>query len=98
MGSWERRHLAASGRVLALIYALALVVACAAFVIVSGWTTESTRWATLRGSLPGLGIAAIAGIGAVGCLSMAADRRLPAGLWLLGLLPAVGREIWIVVA
>jgi hypothetical protein len=29
---------------------------------------------------------------------MAADRRIPAGLWLVGLLPAVGRALWIVVA
>ena len=95
MGRWERRHLSTSGRVLALIYGLALVVACVAFVVLIGWTTESTRWTTLRGSLPGLSIAAIAGVGAVGCLSMAADRRIPAGLWLIGLLPAVVRAVWI---
>ena len=98
MDGWERRHLTPSGRALALIYALALAGACVTFVVLAGWTTGSTRWTSLRESLPGLGIAAIAGIGAVGCLSMAADRRIPAGLWLLGLLPAVGRALWIVVA
>jgi hypothetical protein len=98
VNSWERRHLTPSGRALALIYALALVAACGTFVVLAGWTTESTRWTSLRESLPGLGIAAIAGIGAVGCLSMAADRRIPARLLLVGLLPAVGRALWIVVA
>ena len=98
MRRWDRRHLATSGRVLALVYAGALVVACAALVALSGWSAETTGWAALRGALRGLILAGLAGVGAVGCLSMAFDRRIPAGVWLIGLVPAVVRAVWILVA
>jgi hypothetical protein len=99
MRRWERRHLARSGRVLALVYAVALVLACAALIALSGWSSsESTGWAALRGALRGLILAGVTGVGAVGCLSMAFDRRIPAGVWLIGLLPAVVRAVWILAA
>jgi hypothetical protein len=97
MPRWERRHLARSGRVLALIYAAALVVTCSALIVVSGWSTQPSGWAALRGSLRGLILAGLAGIGAVGCLSMGFDRRIPAGGWLVGCLPAVVRAVWILI-
>lgn len=93
MAAWERRRLAWSGRVLALIYGGVLAIACATFVILTGWRSGHPGWGRLADSLPALLVISLCGIGAVGCASMALDRRMPAGLWLVGLAPAAGTAV-----
>jgi hypothetical protein len=95
MAAWERRHLARGGRVLAGVYGCVLGLACSAFVILAGWV-DRTGWAALGNAIPALIVISLSGVGAVGCGSMAMDRRLPAPMWLLGLLPALGTAVWIV--
>jgi hypothetical protein len=89
MAPWERRHLARSGRVLALIYGCVLAVVCFAFVVLAGWPDGRSGWTRLGNSIPALLIISLCGVGVVGCASMALDRRIPAGTWLIGLVPAV---------
>lgn len=95
MTSWERRRLTRSGRILALVYGCVLALACFAFVILAG-SVDRSGWTALGGAIPALLVISLSGVGAVGCASMALDRRIPASLWLLGLLPAVGAAVWIV--
>ncbi|GAA3156508.1 hypothetical protein GCM10010531_04800 [Blastococcus jejuensis] len=93
MAAWERRRLARSGRVLALVYGTVLAIACSAFVVLTGWADGRSGWARLGDSIPALLLISLTGVGAVGCASMALDRRLPAGLWLIGLAPAIGTAV-----
>ncbi|UOY00922.1 hypothetical protein [Blastococcus sp. PRF04-17] len=97
MAPWERRHLALSGRVLAPVYGCVLAAFCAGFVVLSAWGAGA-GWSGLRGSVPGLIVTSLTGMGAVACAGMALDRRMPVGWCLLGLAPAVAAAVWIVAA
>lgn len=88
MSAWERRRLTRSGRVLALVYGSVLAIACLGFAVLAGWADGHSGRARLASSVPALLVISLCGIGAVGCASMALDRRMPAGLWLIGLVPA----------
>ncbi len=98
MAAWERRHLTRSGRVLALVYGSVLAIACFAFVLLTGWADGASGWARLGDSIPALLVVSLTGIGAVGCASMALDRRMPVRLWLVGLVPAIGTAGYLLLA
>lgn len=93
MAAWERRRVARSGRVLALVYGAVLAVACFAFVVLTGWADGRSGWTRVGDSVPSLLLISLTGVGALGCASMALDRRLPPGTWLLGLVPALGTAV-----
>lgn len=90
MGTWERRHLSRSGRVLAVLYGSALALACLAFAVLAGWAGGRSGWGRVASSVPALLVISLCGLGAAGCASMALDRRVPAAWLLLGLVPALG--------
>jgi hypothetical protein len=90
MAAWERRGLTRSGRVLALVYGSVLALVCLASVVLVGWADGRSGWAGVGDSISGLLVIALTGVGAAGCAGMALDRRVPVGLWLVGLVPAIG--------
>ena len=98
MTAWERRRLARSGRVLALVYGSVLVLACSAFALLTLWADGPSGWARIGDSIPALLVISLCGVGAVGCASMAFDRRIPAALWLVGLVPALITAVVLLVA
>jgi hypothetical protein len=93
MAAWERRRLARSGRVLALVYGCVLAVACSAFVFLVLAADGPSGRPRLGDSIPALLVISLCGVGAVGCASMALDRRIPPPLWLVGLVPALGTAV-----
>ena len=96
MAAWERRRLSRSGRLLALLYGSVLALACSGFVVLALWADGPSGWARLGDSIPALLVILLCGVGAVGCASMALDRRIPAVLWLVGLVPALGTAVVLV--
>ena len=78
---------------LALVYGCVLGVACSAFVFLVLLAEGPSGPARLGDSIPALLVISLCGVGAVGCASMALDRRIPAPLWLVGLVPALGTAV-----
>lgn len=98
MAAWERRRLARSGRVLALVYGGVLALACAAFALLTVAADEPAGGAGIGDSIPALLVISVCGVGAVGCASMGFDRRIPPALWLVGLVPALITAVVLLVA
>jgi hypothetical protein len=93
VAAWERRRLSRSGRLLALLYGSVLTLACATFVVLAVSADGASGWARIGDSIPALLVISLCGVGGVGCASMALDRRIPVGLWLVGLVPALGTAV-----